>query len=111
IGLVGASGTGLQEVMCRVDAMGQGISHAIGTGSRDVHEAIGGATMCQAIDLLAGDAATRVIVVVSKPPAKSVAGEVLRHVARADKRCVVLFLGADRARTTWPSNAVPVATL
>ena len=111
IGLVGASGTGLQEVMCRIDAMGQGISHAIGTGSRDVHEAIGGATMCQAIDLLAGDAATRAIVVVSKPPAAPVADEVLRHVAHAGKRCVVLFLGADRARTTWPSNAVPVATL
>ena len=55
IGLVGASGTGLQEVMCRIHAMGQGISHAIGTGSRDVHEAIGGTTMCQGIDLLAAD--------------------------------------------------------
>ena len=70
VGLVGASGTGLQEVMCRIHAMGQGISHAIGTGSRDVTEAIGGTTMCQAIDLLAADARTEVIAIVSKPPAR-----------------------------------------
>jgi FdrA protein len=111
IGLVGASGTGLQEVMCRIEAMGKGISHAIGTGSRDVHEAIGGATMCQAIDLLAHDDATRIVVVVSKPPAPSVADTVLGHIARAGKPCVVLFLGADAARPGWPSNAVSVSTL
>ncbi len=111
IGLVGASGTGLQEVMCRIHAMGQGISHAIGTGSRDVHEAIGGTTMCQGIDLLAADAATRVIAIVSKPPADAVAQKVLEHAARAGKPCVVLFLGADPAARGWSAHTTPVATL
>jgi succinyl-CoA synthetase alpha subunit len=111
IGLVGASGTGLQEVMCRIHALGQGIAHAIGTGSRDVHETIGGVTMCQAIDLLAVDAATRVIGVVSKPPADAVARRVLEHAERAGKPCVVLFLGADPAARSWPANVLPVATL
>ena len=106
VGLVGASGTGLQEVMCRIHAMGQGISHAIGTGSRDVTEAIGGTTMCQAIDLLAADARTEVIAIVSKPPAPAVADEVVRHAVRAGKPCVLLFLGRRSfirsARCTTP---------
>lgn len=111
VGLVGASGTGLQEVMCRIHAMGQGISHAIGTGSRDVTEAIGGTTMCQAIDLLAADARTEVIAIVSKPPAPAVADEVVRHAVRAGKPCVVLFLGADAAARSWPAQLHPVGTL
>ena len=111
IGLVGASGTGLQEVMCRIDALGEGVSHAIGTGSRDVHESIGGATMCQAIDLLASDPSTQVITLVSKPPARSVADKVLQRIARAGKRAVVLFLGETPSSRSWPSNAFPVATL
>jgi len=111
IGLVGASGTGLQEVMCRIHAMGEGISHAIGTGSRDVQDAIGGTTMCQAIGLLAADPATRVIGIVSKPPAGAVARKVLQHAAAAAKPCVVLFLGGDAAATTWPAHCVPVTTL
>ena len=111
IGLVGASGTGMQEVMCRIDSLGQGVSHAIGTGSRDVHEAIGGATMCQAIDLLAADPATQVITLVSKPPAQSVADRVLQRIAAASKPSVVLFLGETMASRSWPSNATAVATL
>ena len=111
IGLVGASGTGLQEVMCRIHAMGEGISHAIGTGSRDVHEAIGGTTMCQAIDLLAADAATKVIGIVSKPPAATVADRVIRHATRSGKPCVVLFLGADPKLRSFPPQLHPVATL
>jgi FdrA protein len=111
IGLVGASGTGLQEVMCRIHALGEGISHAIGTGSRDVHEAIGGATMCQAIDLLAADAATKVIGIVSKPPAATVADRVVRHATLAGKPCVVLFLGANPQARSWPPQLHPVGTL
>ncbi len=111
IGLVGASGTGLQEVMCGIHALGHGISHAIGTGSRDVYDAVGGATMCAAIDLLAADPATRVIGIVSKPPATRVADVVLQHLARAGKPAAVLFLGADAAAAPWPAPTVAVATL
>ena len=57
ISLVGASGTGLQEVTCQIHAHGHGIRHAIGTGGRDVSAEIGGSTMRQAIDLLAADPA------------------------------------------------------
>lgn len=108
IGLVGASGTGMQEVSVRVHALGEGVSHAIGTGSRDVSEEIGGATLLAALDLLARDADTRVIVIVSKPPAPAVADRALAAARACGKPVVVLFLGAKLA---GGGNVWPVATL
>jgi FdrA protein len=95
IGLVGASGTGLQEVTCQIHRLGQGVSHAIGTGSRDVCEEIGGATMLQGVDLLAADADTKVIVIVSKPPSRVARERVLSRVSRIEKPVVICFLGSD----------------
>ena len=111
ISLVGASGTGLQEVMCQIDARGHGIRHAIGTGGRDGDAAIGGSTLRQAIDLLAADPDTLVIGIVSKPPAPAVARQVLEQIAAIDKPFVVLFLGADLAAERLPKHIVPVETL
>ena len=95
IGLVAASGTGLQEVTTQIHRMGAGVSHAIGTGGRDVYAQVGGATMLQAIALLASDTATAVIAIVSKPPAPAVAEQVLQALLATGKPAVVLFLGAD----------------
>ena len=60
IGLVGASGTGLQEVMVQIDRLGGGVSHAIGLGGRDLSAEVGGITCLQALRALAADAATDV---------------------------------------------------
>ena len=95
IGLVGASGTGLQQVSALVDRLGLGVSQAIGTGSHDLHDAVGGTTMHQGIERLAADAATRVIVLVSKPAAPRVAQSVLAAAGRTGKPVVVCFVGAD----------------
>ena len=111
IGLVGASGTGLQEVTCQIDALGHGIRHAIGTGGRDVYAEIGGSTMRQAIDLLAADPATKVIGIVSKPPAPAVARQIFDQLAAVDKPSVVLFLGAELATQKLPPHIVAVTTL
>lgn len=111
ISLVGASGTGLQEVACRIHALGQGVRHALGTGGRDAQDEIGGMTMCDAIDLLAQDDGTRVIAIVSKPPSPAVAREVLQHAAAAGKPVVVLFLGADLSTQRLPERVVTVSTL
>lgn len=73
VGIVGASGTGTQEVCCLLDAAGVGISHAIGVGGRDLSPAVGGTMTKAALDLLAADGATEVIVVISKPPDPEVA--------------------------------------
>jgi succinyl-CoA synthetase alpha subunit len=111
IGLVGASGTGLQEVTCRIDAHGGGVSHALGTGGRDVSADIGGASMRHAVDLLAADEATKVIVIVSKPPDPAVARAVLSRLEASGKPGVVLFLGQRFAPGTLPAGLHAVATL
>ncbi|QFH69053.1 acyl-CoA synthetase FdrA [Enterobacter sp. E76] len=95
IGLVAASGTGLQEVSCAIHHLGEGVSQALGTGGRDLHEEIGGLSMIQAIRMLADDPDTRLITLISKPPAPAVAGTVLRLAAGCGKPVVVHFLGAD----------------
>ena len=97
IGVVAASGTGLQQVTSLVDGLGEGISQAIGTGGGDLSRAIGGITMLQGLAGLAADPGTSVIVLISKPPAKEVADDVLEQARAAGKPVVVAFLGADPA--------------
>ncbi len=110
IGCVAASGTGLQQVTCLVDRMGLGISQAIGTGSHDLHRTVGGITMLQGIRALGSDTATKVIVLISKPPAPEVARKVLRAASRVGKPVVVNFVGAARGSIKG-ANLYPVVTL
>jgi FdrA protein len=93
IGMVAASGTGLQQVSARIHQLGSGIAHALGTGGRDLSEAVGAATARQGLDLLSRDPDTHVIVLVSKPPASRVAGELLNLARSAGKPVVVDFIG------------------
>lgn len=94
IGLVAASGTGLQEVTCRIHNLGGGVSQAIGTGGRDLHAEIGGSTMRAGIRALAEDDGTHVIVLISKPPAAGIAAQVLEVAKASGKPTIVHFLGA-----------------
>ncbi|MDQ3810446.1 MAG: acyl-CoA synthetase FdrA [Chloroflexota bacterium] len=94
IGLIGASGTGLQEVTTLLHRAGQGVSHAIGTGGRDLDERVGAITTLQALELLREDATTDVIVLISKPPAAAVATRVLSAAASVGKPVVACLLGA-----------------
>jgi FdrA protein len=96
IGIVSASGTGLQEVSCLIARLGAGVSHGIGVGGRDLDERVGALGTLAAIDALERDAGTKVIVLLSKPPAPSVAEAVLARLARSPKRSVVCFLGLDK---------------
>lgn len=93
IGLVAASGTGLQAVASRIHALGAGVSQALGTGGRDLAAEVGGMTAAQAIDLLARDEATHAIALVSKPPAPAVAAELLRRLEATGKPAVVCLVG------------------
>src|SRR5262249_12311814 len=65
IGLVAASGTGLQEVTCRIHNLGGGVSQALGTGGRDLKEEIGGITMLQGLRALIAHAPPPLIVLTS----------------------------------------------
>ncbi|HUN22055.1 MAG TPA: acyl-CoA synthetase FdrA [Anaerolineales bacterium] len=93
IGVVGASGTGLQQVTSRIHQLGSGISHAMGTGGRDLKADVGALTARQALSLLANDPQTQVIVLISKPPAPAVAQELLRLARTIPKPVVVNFIG------------------
>jgi FdrA protein len=94
IGCIGASGTGLQQVSSLIDGMGEGISQAIGTGGRDLSLEVGGRTMLAAMQLLASDKATEVIVLIAKPPHPEVAARVLKAAAKIKKPVVVCFIGS-----------------
>ena len=93
IGLVGASGTGLQAVTTHIHNLGGGISHAIGTGGRDLKSEVGAITAYQALDLLARDPETKVIVLISKPPSPDVVTNLLSAARATGKPVVVDFIG------------------
>lgn len=109
IGIVAASGTGLQEVACLIARAGAGISHAIGVGGRDLSPEIGGQTTLAAIDALDDDPATAAIVIISKPPDGEVARRVLERVGRSRKPFTICFLGLET--TALPANARAALTL
>ncbi|SEN49537.1 CoA binding domain-containing protein [Amphibacillus marinus] len=96
IGLVAASGTGLQEVAVQIDRLGYGITQAIGTGGRDLHEDIGGIMMLEGLTALAADEHTEVIILISKPPAKAVQRKILEVVEQITKPVVINFLDGER---------------
>jgi FdrA protein len=93
VGIVGASGTGIQEVTCLLDAAGVGVSHAIGVGGRDLSPEVGGIMTLRALDLLAADDATERLVVISKPPDPRVARLVADAATTTGKPAVLAFPG------------------
>jgi FdrA protein len=94
VGIVSASGTGLQEVSTLLARSGQGVSHGIGVGGRDLSEEVGGRMTLAALDLLAKDPATKRIVVISKPPAASVAKKIQQKARSLKKPVTLCLLGA-----------------
>ena len=100
VGIVGASGTGIQEIAVQLHHHGLGISHALGTGGRDLSASVGGLAMLRGIDMLAADPDTDVIVLTSKPPDRDVAACIVKRASACGKPVVVNFLGADTVAAT-----------
>ena len=96
IGIVAASGTGTQEISSIIDQLGGGVSQVIGTGGRDLKKDIGGLMMKLGLDALKNDPKTKIITLISKPPAKEIASEMLALAAKTGKPVVVCFIGGDR---------------
>lgn len=94
VGCVAASGTGLQAVVARLDALGEGISQGIGVGGRDLSEAIGGAMTLFALDALGADPATEAVILISKPPHPSVLALLAAKIDTLRKPVVVCCVGA-----------------
>lgn len=93
IGIVAASGTGSQEVMVQIDRLGGGITDAIGTGGRDLSLAVQGLMMREGLRRLSESEQTKVIVCVSKPPAKEVKEMMIQTLKGIAKPSVICFLG------------------
>ncbi|MDE0632948.1 MAG: acyl-CoA synthetase FdrA [Caldilineaceae bacterium] len=93
IGIVAASGTGLQATMVGIHRLGGGVSQAFGTGGRDLSDGVRAISAKQALGMLKDDPQTEVIVTVSKPPATSVAQELMSEAASCNKPVVINFIG------------------
>lgn len=93
IGIVAAAGTGLQETSALIANAGSGISQAIGTGGRDIKKEVGGVMFIRAIEALAADKKTAVILLVAKPPDKAVQQKIAKVLRHAAKPVVTVFLG------------------
>lgn len=99
IGIVGASGTGIQEVTTIIHKLGGGITHAIGTGGRDLSEEIQAITAIEALKGLHAHDETDVIVFISKPPHPTVRDEVIKVMQKFSKPVVAIFLGEKLSGT------------
>jgi succinyl-CoA synthetase alpha subunit len=111
VGIVSAAGTGLQEVSTLLAKNGIGITQGIGTGGRDLKKDVGGIMFLEGLKALQADPETKVIVLVSKPPAPDVAQKVMAQVAACTKPTVVCLLGGDVSMTTTPGHVYLTTTL
>ena len=93
IGIIGASGTGIQELTTIIDRLGEGVTNAIGTGGRDLSIEVGGITMMDTIEAMDADDNVKVLLVISKPPAKEVREKISARLANCTKPVVTLFVG------------------
>jgi FdrA protein len=110
VGIVGASGTGIQQITCLLDAAGVGISQAIGVGGRDLSAAVGGLMTERGLQLLDADPATETVIVVSKPPDPEVAARIATVAGGMSKPVVLAFLGSGATLDAAP-NVTVVTTL
>ncbi|MDD6683345.1 MAG: hypothetical protein PUE61_09380 [Clostridiales bacterium] len=95
IGIVGASGSGAQEVACLIERMGLGVHCLIGTGGRDLKPMIGGITMRMGMEKLDKDPEVKVICLVSKLADLTVMSGILDDADKLSKPVVAVFLGGN----------------
>lgn len=93
IGIVAASGTGLQEVSSIISNLGSGISQAFGTGGRDVKKDVGGIMFLESLKFLIEDQQTEIIVLIAKPPHESVLKKIYLELEKTSKPVITCFLG------------------
>ncbi|MEV8632477.1 FdrA family protein [Streptosporangium sp. NPDC051023] len=106
VGIVAASGTGAQQVMCLLDMAGVGVSHVLGVGGRDLSSDVGGLSTLRALAALDADPATELIVLISKPPAPEVEDVVRRAVGSLTTPVVTALLGPGRDDLTAATETV-----
>jgi len=111
VGVVASSGTGLQEFTCLVHRSGSGISHGLGTGSRDLSDEVGGPSTLAAIDALESDSGTKAIAIISKPPGKKTLKRIEKRLKACGKPVVACFLGLSPDSVSDTKNFGTYSTL
>ncbi len=106
VGIVAASGTGCQQLMCLLDAAGVGVGAALGVGGRDLSTQVGGLSTMEALRRLDDDPEVMRIVVVSKPPAPEVAEAVRAYADSLDTPVDLALLGAGQPDLTTTTETV-----
>ncbi len=109
IGIVAASGTGLQEVSTLITAHGAGVSQAIGVGGRDIKQEVGGIMMLKGLEALLEDDATEIIVLISKPPHQEVVDKIQKLTKNSSKKIVTIFIGGNGVDGTYNANSLAEA--
>lgn len=111
VAAIGPSGTGLQEFTCLIHHFGSGISHAIGTGTRDLKDEIGGLTTLTALEMLENDKDTGIVAIISKPVDKNTLAKLMARLDNYSKPVVACFLGASEMPSTESKQIVFVSTI
>jgi FdrA protein len=106
VGIVAASGTGCQQLMCLLDAAGVGVGAALGVGGRDLGSQVAGRSTREALRRLDADPTIEMVVVVSKPPAEEVAAELRELAATLSTPVHLALLGAGQPDLTEAAEAV-----
>jgi FdrA protein len=109
VGLVAASGTGAQQVLCLLDAAGVGVSAALGVGGRDLSDAVAGRSTLAALRILDDDPATELILVLSKPSADTVATQLRATAAGLRTPVHFALLGQGQPDLTMATEQVLTA--
>jgi FdrA protein len=107
VGIVGASGSGIQALCCLLDAAGVGISHAIGVGGRDLDPEVAGLMAERAVELLAADPGTEAIALVGKGGAQAPALDRRRAASPSSRQSPEL----PRSRSRPPASVSSWARL
>jgi FdrA protein len=100
VGIVAASGTGCQQVLALLDHAGVGVTTAYGVGGRDLSAEVAGLATRTALGRLEADDRVELVVLVSKPPAESVAADLTAYAEGLTTPVTTAFLGAGRPDLT-----------
>ncbi|TWP38064.1 protein FdrA [Leekyejoonella antrihumi] len=109
VGVVAAAGTGAQEAMTLLDRWGVGVSQVIGVGGRDLSSDIDGRMARSGVEYLRDDPDTDAILLVSKPPAKNVAQQVIESAGTTP--LVAALIGLDESGFAVPDTVTLARTL
>jgi FdrA protein len=86
-----------------VHQAGSGISHAIGTGSHDLTDAVGGVTTLMGLDILEADPSTKTITLISKPSGAQTLATLQERIQMCRKPVIGCLLGLDRPLDGGPN--------